>query len=229
MTRALVVACAVALGAAAGPAIAQPTKAQLQDQFKARYPELRDLKKKGVIGETVDGMVAAVEKDADQHVKDLLEEENADRKRLYQVLADEINAEHPDAEVKATPETIAARNALRNIERAGPDEWLRVAKDHWIHVKDFPRFQKIVRYKTQGRVGETSGGLLEIVNEADRGDAALAALVKEENEARQRAYKARAEKESTDAATVARRAGARNFENARIGDMIKDASGWRKK
>lgn len=229
MTRALVVACAVALGGAAWPATAQPTKAQLQDQFKARFPELRDLKKTGVVGETVDGMVEAVEKDADQHVRELLEAENADRKRLYQLLADEINTENPDAKVRATPETIAARNALRNIERAAPDEWLRVAKDHWIQARDFPRFQKIVRLKTQGKVGETGEGLLEIVSEGDRGDAGLVAMVKEENDARQRDYRARAEREKTDAASVAQRAGKRNLENARVGDMLKDASVWRKK
>ena len=211
---------------------AQPTKDQLKEQFKSRDAELKALKKKGQVGETIDGYIDAVDSAAasDAAITSLLAAENKDRRDLYQLLADEINKENPKAPVKATMETIASRNAIRNIEHAGPDEFLRVAKDHWIRVKDFTRFQKITKFKTQGKVGETSAGLVEIVQAADKADKSLAAAVEEENARRTAEYKLLAEKEKPDSASIAKRAAARNIENARIGDMIKEDSGsWRKK
>lgn len=213
-------------------ALAQPTKDQLKEQFKSRDTELKDLKKKGQVGETIDGYVDPVDSAAasDPAITKLIDAENKDRRDLYQLLADEINKENPKAPVKATMETIATRNALRNIEHARPDEFLRVAKDHWIRVKDFSRFQKLTKLKTQGKVGETHAGLIEIVQAADKADNSLAATVAEENARRAAEYKLLAEKEKTDSATIAQRAAARNIANARIGDMIKEDSGsWRKK
>lgn len=232
MKHIILVMCAV-LTLANGPVFAQsgPSKDQLKVQFKAREAELKDLKKSGKVGETIDGYVDAVDASAagDQKISQLLSAENQDRRALYQILADEINKENPKAPVQATVETLATRNAMRNIERAGPDEFLRVADDHWIRVKDFPRFQKLTKFKTQGKVGETSAGTVEIVQAADSSDGALAALVDEENSRRSAEYKAVADKERVDVSVVARRMGERNVLNARIGDMVKDNGTWRKK
>lgn len=221
---------AIAPSVLAESSAAQPTKDQLKEQFKSRDAELKSLKKKGLVGETIDGYIDAVDSAVDPTTTALLAAENKDRRDLYQLLADEINKENPKAPVKATMETIASRNAIRNIEHAGPDEFLRVAKDHWIRVKDFARHQKLTKLKTQGKVGETSAGLVEIVQAADQSDRSLVATVEEENARRTTEYKLLAEKEKTDAATIAQRAAARNIANARIGDMIKEDSGsWRKK
>jgi uncharacterized protein YdbL (DUF1318 family) len=190
------------------------------------------LKKQGQVGETIDGYVDAVDAKAasDEKISGLLRDENKDRRSLYQILADEINKEHPQAPAKATMETIATRNALRNIERAGGDEFLRVATDQWIRVKDFPRYQKLTKLKTQGKVGETADGLVEIVQANDRSDRTLAALVEEENFRRNAEYKALAQKEQADASVIAKRIGRQHVDSARIGEMVKDDSGaWRKK
>ncbi|MBC7835830.1 MAG: DUF1318 domain-containing protein [Phycisphaerales bacterium] len=233
MKRLTLILCALlTLGALASHAHAQPTKEQLKGQFKARETELRNLQQRGQIGETIDGYVDAVDARAagEDSIARLLSDENRDRRALYQLLADEINKENPQAPVKATLETIATRNALRNIERAGPDEFLRVGKDHWIRAKDFPRFQRLTQLKTQGRVGETAGGLVEIVKDGDRADKSLIAVVEEENSRRNTEYSALAAKERVDAADIAKRVGQRNVQNARIGDMVKDDRGaWRKR
>lgn len=218
--------------AAVTPARGEPTKDELKAQFKAREARLLDLKQRGQIGETIDGYVEAVDAApaGDQRIAALVRDENGDRRALYQILAGEINTENPDAPVQATVETIAVRNALRNIERAGPDEFLRVAKHHWIRVKDFPRFQVLTRLKTQGKVGETPAGLVEAVRDADRADKALAGVVDEENARRTAEYKALAEKEQADVQVIVQRMAKRNLENARVGDMVKDDKGaWRKK
>ena len=140
----LILCLLFALSVATPAAFAQPTKDQLKVQFKSRDSELKDLKKRSQVGETIDGYVDAVDA-GDPAISAFLAAENKDRRDLYQLLADEINKENPKAPVKANLETIASRNALRNIEKAGPDEFLRVAKGQWIRVKDFPRYQKLTQ------------------------------------------------------------------------------------
>lgn len=221
----------LAVGTLAVPAQAQASKEELKVAFRAREGDLRDLKREGRLGETIDGYVEVVDKKAppDEKVSKLLSDENADRRKLYQIIAGEINKEHPENKVKATVETVAVRNARRNFERAGPTEWLRVGKDQWLRAKDFPRFEKLSTLKAQGSVGETTAGLVEFVKAADRADAS-AALVEEENAARTADYKAQAAAERVEVSVIAKRAAQRNFENARVGDMLKDEGGtWRKK
>ncbi len=231
--RTLLLAAIAALSLFTAPAPAQnePAKEALKAQFKSREADLRDLKQRGVVGETIDGYMDAVDPGgAGERAAATLRDENRDRRALYEMLADEINAENPNAQVKATVVTIAERNALRNIERAGPDEFLRVGKDHWIRAKDFSRFQALGRLKAQGKVGETGAGLVEIVREADRADRSLMVVVEAENARRTEEYAAIAAKERADAAAVAKRAGARNIANAKVGDMVRDDGGsWRRK
>ncbi len=232
MTRILAcIAALAALAAAPAPASAQATKEQLKSQFDARATDLRELKRRAVIGETLEGYVEAVPGAApDDKAAAVVRDENADRRRLYQILADEINREHPDAKVKATIETIAVRNAARNIEHARPDEFLRVAKGHWIRVRDYPRYQRLQALKAQGKVGETAAGLVEAVNPGDNPDQDLARFVSEENAARTAEYNAAARAEGIQPSAVATRTARRNFDNARAGDMLKDEGGtWRKK
>lgn len=230
---AMIAVCAAGM-LSQGVAVAtmEPDKEQLKVLFKARDADVREAKKKGQIGETLDGYLAAVDATsaADSTLSALIKSENDDRKVLYRLLAEEINAENPNAPLKATAETIGVRNAQRNVEKAGADEFLKVGKDHWIRIKDFSRFQKLTTYKTQGKVGETSTGMVEAVDDAAKADKVVARLIEEENKARTSSYAELAEKENVSADEIAKRMATRNTENARIGDMLKDASGaWRKK
>jgi uncharacterized protein YdbL (DUF1318 family) len=87
----------------------------LQKEFKERYPELRELKKKGIVGETSEGFVAFVEgEDAD--AKEVVEEENADRRKLYDLIAQKE---------ETTADKVAERNARRNFREAEPGDYLR--------------------------------------------------------------------------------------------------------
>jgi len=227
LLAALLVLCLIS-----APLHAQTPKDELKVRFKGREADLGSLRQQGRVGETIDGFVDVVDVKAplDEHVSKLVGEENTDRRLLYQVLADEINKEHPENKLKATIETVAVRNARRNFERAGPTEFLRVAKDHWVRAKDFPRFEKLTTLKTQGKVGETSTGLLEFVQAADRSDATAARLLEEENTARTAEYRALADKERVEVSAIEMRMANRNFENARVGDMVKDDRGsWRRK
>ena len=90
-------------------------EAALQKRFKARYPELRQLKADGVIGETSEGYVDFVEK-KDPKAAKLVEAENNDRKALYKLLAEKEGA---------TVEQVARVSAKRNFERARAGEYLK--------------------------------------------------------------------------------------------------------
>ena len=92
-----------------------PDEATLQKRFKARYPQVQQLKTDGVIGETSEGFVEFRDK-KDAKAAKLVEEENADRKLLYKLIADKEGI---------TVEVVANRAAKRNFERAKPGEWLK--------------------------------------------------------------------------------------------------------
>lgn len=88
---------------------------ELQARFKARYPQLEALKQAGVIGETDQGTVEAVQP-VDGDTARLLRAENADRAALYALLAKREGT---------TPDHVARRNALRNFSKAEPEEYLK--------------------------------------------------------------------------------------------------------
>ena len=94
---------------------AKADEAALQKRFKARYPQIQQLKTDGVVGETSAGLVDFVEK-KDSKAAKLVEEENDDRKALYEVIADK---EAISADV------VAARAAKRNFDRAKAGEYLK--------------------------------------------------------------------------------------------------------
>ena len=90
----------------------------LKESFKKRYPQLQSLKSAGKIGETAGGMAEAVNAAAaaDAAVKSTVAAENADRTKLYALMA---------AQEGVTPAVVAKRNALRNFGKANPGEWLK--------------------------------------------------------------------------------------------------------
>jgi len=99
------------------------TKEELQKRFKERDPKLVELKQAGTIGETYQGYVELVdERSKDKDAKAIVDEENADRKELYKVIADK---EGTSADV------VAERNAKRVFEKAKPGEYLKGADGKW--------------------------------------------------------------------------------------------------
>jgi uncharacterized protein YdbL (DUF1318 family) len=91
------------------------SKEELQKRFKERYPKIAELKKDGVVGETSNGYLDFVDK-KDPKAADLVDQENADRKELYALIAKEKGVK---------PEVVATQNAKRNFERAKPGEFLK--------------------------------------------------------------------------------------------------------
>src|SRR5688572_1623555 len=64
-----------------------PDEAALQKRLKERYPKIQQLKSQGVIGETDAGYVDFVDK-KDSKSASLVDDENADRKAAYKLIAD---------------------------------------------------------------------------------------------------------------------------------------------
>lgn len=93
----------------------------LQQKFEQRYPELRQFKKDGVIGETAEGFVAFV-KGEDAAAASLVNDENADRRTLYKLIAQKE---------QTTEEKVAERNARRNFRNADKGEFLRDKSGQW--------------------------------------------------------------------------------------------------
>lgn len=117
---AMLVALATMAAAAATTTIDEKIDA-LQPKFEQRYPELRELKKHGVIGETFEGFVAFV-KEEDPDARAIVKEENADRRVLYELIAEKE---------QTTPDKVAERNARRNFRKAEPGEYLRDKNGKW--------------------------------------------------------------------------------------------------
>jgi uncharacterized protein YdbL (DUF1318 family) len=67
------------------------TKQELQARFEKRYPQLLTYKRDGKVGENMQGLVEAVKREYldDKTLSRLLDDENADRKELYKLLAAE--------------------------------------------------------------------------------------------------------------------------------------------
>jgi uncharacterized protein len=97
-------------------------KAELKASFATRAAQLAAAKAAGTIGETTDGLVAAVQAIPDGATAALIQAENADRTRLYLLLAGETNA---------TPAQVGERNALRNYQNAAAGAWLRTRGGQW--------------------------------------------------------------------------------------------------
>ncbi|MCB9880749.1 MAG: DUF1318 domain-containing protein [Planctomycetes bacterium] len=131
----------------------------LKQRMKGRYKLLSDSRDEGTIGETAEGMIAfrdpasakrpipkkpdekgedkdrdkdddKKEKPAEGTLGDVVDAENADRKVLYEVLAKQL---------KTTPAKIGIQNGLRNLERAEPDHWFRLADGKWAQRKSIVR------------------------------------------------------------------------------------------
>lgn len=109
------------------PTVEADSLDELRERFAERYPELARAKRDGIIGETWEGTVAVVSGSADEEIRDLLREENADRRTLYRIIAQRE---------ETTPEHVARRNARRNFDRANGNEYLRDREGNWYRKRD---------------------------------------------------------------------------------------------
>jgi uncharacterized protein YdbL (DUF1318 family) len=91
------------------------------------------------------------------------------------------------------------------------------------------RYPDVKRYKAQGKVGETSRGLLEAVKEEYLSDAALKRLIDEENRDREALYALIAKDEGIEPSLVARRDARRRFRDAAKGEFLKSDGKWTQK
>jgi uncharacterized protein YdbL (DUF1318 family) len=108
---------------AAIPAVGAPRAATAQEnemdalkkKFEQRYARIVDLKSNGVVGETSEGYLDWV-KGKSEEAAALVDEENADRKTLYALIAKKENT---------SPDVVAQRNAQRNFEKAKKGDYLK--------------------------------------------------------------------------------------------------------
>lgn len=144
MTRRTVIALLFTgfIAAALVPAVRADDKdderAALQDRFKQRYPTLVKLIRSGKVGETYEALADTVKTeyasdkvDPDdqnsQTIGQFLGAENKDRRRLYEMLAEELNT---------TAEKVASREAKRRFDKAKPDDYLKLKSGRWVQKKD---------------------------------------------------------------------------------------------
>ena len=93
----------------------------MQKRFEERFSQVRSLKAKGTVGETFGGYLDFV-KHKDDSAASLVDDENADRKKLYELIAKKENT---------TVTKVAERNARRNFEKAKPGEYLKGEDGAW--------------------------------------------------------------------------------------------------
>lgn len=206
----------LAVSAAAGP----ESKAELKEQFERRYPAIGRLKSQGKVGETFEGFVDAVqEAKLDDDAKKLIDDENRDRRKLYDLIADEVK----NRERNVSADKVAERNARRNLANAKPNEYIKSKDGVWVQRQD------VQDLKREGKVGETAEGFVEAVKGAELSKKQQAAI-EIENIARKEDYQRDARKADRSAEEEGERAGKRNIEGARSGEYVKQRDGnWERK
>ena len=109
------------------PTAEAATKQELQAKFEKRYPQLLAYKRDGKVGENMQGLVEAIKREYldDKTLAKLVDDENADRKELYKLLA---------AEEKTSVDQVAAAAAKRNYDKAKPGEYLKQTDGTWKKV-----------------------------------------------------------------------------------------------
>ena len=123
MHRTFILIALAAVMFIAGAAVALDRKSDLQERFKKRFRDIAELKQDGAIGETWEGYLQAVKgKKLAGRDKDVVEDENADRKQLYKIIAEEEGA---------TLEKVAERNAQRHLRGLKRGHWFLLKSGEW--------------------------------------------------------------------------------------------------
>lgn len=108
-------------------------RTELKERFRQRFATLAALKREGKVGETHEGLAQAVKADFEayeaggQTVREFLADENRDRQRLYQLIAQETGARVA---------VVARRDAERRFRQAGANEYLLPESGEWVRKRD---------------------------------------------------------------------------------------------
>lgn len=222
LIRQLIAACMIAVvgfAIAAPTAVWAQTRQELKERFKQRDPEITRLKSEGKVGETWEGFVEVVSKDKplSDKEKKLVEEENADRRLLYEDIARK-------SEVRETAAEVGINNGMRNFSLAKPGEYLKVRTGPWVTRGE------VGALKQDGKVGETWRGYIEAVTDKAADEPRVAAVIAAENIARKYIYERQARNRKTSLDHEEERAGRQKIDSAKSGEYIKDKDGkWQKK
>ena len=117
LVLAVLTGMASALGAAE-----EPTLPELKKRFKERIERLNELKADGTVGETLEGLIEAIDA-TETDVKEFIAAENTDRKAVYRILAKQEST---------SPEKVARLNARRNYEKATKGTYLQQPGGEWV-------------------------------------------------------------------------------------------------
>jgi uncharacterized protein YdbL (DUF1318 family) len=120
---------ALALCFAVPAALAAVTEDDLKPRFIARDADLAKFKADHVIGENVNGTIEVIDA-TNAAAKKLVDDENADRKQLFALMAARLSAENPDKPA-VTVEAVARENALRLFKAAKPGEMWKTKTGEW--------------------------------------------------------------------------------------------------
>lgn len=114
----------MALSVVGARCLADDSEQALRQRSQERYPQLRAAKDQGKIGETYEGMIEAVDAKYldDAALKKLVDDENADRVQLYQLIAQQT---------QTTSEQVAGRAAERNFKNAHKGDYLKYKENGW--------------------------------------------------------------------------------------------------
>lgn len=119
----LAIACLV-MGAVAGQA---QTRDQVVESMKARFPELTEAKNRGQVGEAWSGLAGLVDSSAPDAVKQMVENENRDRRSLFQMIARETGS---------SLEEVARQNRIRMYRLADDHHFVQDSNRRWVRRKD---------------------------------------------------------------------------------------------
>jgi uncharacterized protein YdbL (DUF1318 family) len=109
-----------------------------------------------------------------------------------------------------------------------PDAKNQKEKDR-LAARSESRHPQIRRYKSDGKIGESSTGYLEAVKKDYLSDDALKQLIDDENKDRKALYTILADEDGIDVGLVAKRAAKRNIGQALAGEYVKQDGTWKKK
>lgn len=99
---------------------------KMRIQFAQRKPVINEWKAEGVIGETASGYIAFIVENSDEAIRELVEEENTDRERVYTAIAKKEST---------TPELVGKLRAERIAHHAQTGDFLMNADGEWIQVE----------------------------------------------------------------------------------------------
>jgi hypothetical protein len=115
---------AIVLLSLCGRTFADAKEDALKKRTEERYPRLRSAKDAAKVGETSAGLIEAVDPKflGDADLKKLVDEENADRKEVYQLIADQG---------KTSADVVAKEAAKRNFTNARKGDYLKGTDGKW--------------------------------------------------------------------------------------------------